>query len=118
MTPSAFAAPVVVLSADSADAADHARALSLPVLPCRSGRLLIDGLPSSPHARAIVLDVLGLDEAHLRWALALDAAEPTLTDLRHRVSAAAEQAETTLGSPPTLYALFSSPSAAEAALCP
>ena len=118
MSSPAWAAPVVVLDAPGSDAADHARALGLHVRRCASGRALIDGLPSSPQARALTLAALGLDGSRVRWALAIDPAEPSLDAVRRCVLDRAESTETTLGPDPTLYALFPSVAAAEAACFP
>ena len=95
MTPPALVAPVVVLDAHGAEATRRAQAVGLHVRPCVSGRALADGLSSGPHARSLVLDMLGFDERHVRWALTLDPAEPSLDPVRLRVLDRAEAVETT-----------------------
>lgn len=117
MTRPEFAAPVAVLDAPDVPAADRARALGLHVLTCASGRALADGLPSSPQARALTLDALGLDESVVWWALALGPHDPSLDAVRRCALARSEAAETTVDPDSTLYALFPSAAAAEAALC-
>lgn len=114
-----LATPVALVDlALQPEALRRARRLGLHVAPCRSGQHVVEGVPSSPVARGLVLDALGLAEADVFWTVALDAREPSIAAVRARVRAAAVRIESPVDDPATVLALFPSAAEAAGALCP